>query len=53
LESLARVKFTIGVPLNQRLATEMKVLVAWVADGPAALAGQKRKDRLPLVPRNN
>jgi len=39
--------------LNLLLAAEMEVPVTWVADGPAAIAGQKREDRLSLVPRNN
>jgi hypothetical protein len=35
------------------LAAEMEVLVTGVADRPAAIAGQKREDRLTLLLRND
>jgi hypothetical protein len=41
------------MPLNLLLATEMKVLVAWIADGPAAITGQQRDDRLSLLQWDN
>jgi len=53
LEAPAHVKFAVGVPVNLLLAAEMEVPVTWVADGPATIAGQKRENRLSLVPRNN
>ena len=46
-------KLTIGMTLNLLLAAEMEVPVARVADRPAAIAWQKREDRLPLLQRNN
>ena len=46
-------KFTVGMTLNLLLAAEMEVPVAWVADRPAAIAGQEREDRLSLLQRNN
>jgi hypothetical protein len=53
LEAPSHVKFTVGIPINLLLAAKMKVLVAWVANRPTAIAWQKREDRLSLVPRNN
>jgi hypothetical protein len=35
------------------LAAEMKVLVAWVTDRPAAITGQQRDDRLSLLQWDN
>jgi hypothetical protein len=53
LEAPAHVKFTVGMTLNLLLAAEMEVPVAWVADRPAAIAGQKRDHRLSLLRRDN
>ena len=53
LEAPAHVKFTVGTPLNFLLAAEMEIPVTWVADGPAAIAWQKREDRLSLLQWNN
>ena len=53
LETPSHVKFTVGMPLNLLLAAEMEVPVAWVANRPAAIAGQQRDDRLSLLSRNN
>ncbi|HEX8961536.1 MAG TPA: hypothetical protein VF801_00925, partial [Rhodocyclaceae bacterium] len=49
----SHVKFTKGMTVSLLLAAEMKILVARVADGPAAIAGQQRDDRLSLRSRNN
>jgi hypothetical protein len=45
-------KFTIGMALNPSLAAEVEIPVSWIAYRPAAIAGQKRIDRLSLAARD-
>ena len=52
LETKARVKFAVGKAWQLVLAAEVKIPVSWVANGPAAVIGQEREDRLSLAQRN-
>jgi hypothetical protein len=45
------VKFTIGMAINPSLAAEVEIPVSRIAQGPAAIAGQQRVDRLSLAAR--
>lgn len=52
LEAPMHMKFTIGMALNPSLAAEVEIPVSWIAYRPAAIAGQKRIDRLSLAARD-